>query len=125
MPAARIPRTVARSEPKPRFRRRSWHLAFVRQLPCVVCGSAGPSEVAHVRSGSDGGVGMKPADRYIVSLCRDCHSLQHQVNWPSGAPCASIRSTSRFDCGQYPAISRPGREPSSGRDRRSTCWKTT
>ena len=31
-----------------------------------------------MRSGSDGGVGMKPADRYCVSLCTDCHALQHQ-----------------------------------------------
>src|SRR5215469_13785834 len=79
MPPARIPRTLARGEPKPRFRRRLQHLAFVRLLPCVVCGRAGPSEVAHVRSGSDGGVGMKPADRYCVSICTDCHALQHQL----------------------------------------------
>ena len=31
-----------------------------------------------MRSGSDGGAGMKPADRYCVSLCTDCHALQHQ-----------------------------------------------
>ena len=31
-----------------------------------------------MRSGSDSGVGMKPADRYCVSLCTDCHALQHQ-----------------------------------------------
>ena len=54
------------------------HLTFVRQLPCVVCGRAAPSEAAHVRSGSDGGAGMKPSDRYTVSLCSDCHALQHQ-----------------------------------------------
>ena len=78
MPAARIPRIVAHGEPRPRFRRRSRHLAFVRQLPCVVCGKAAPSDAAHVRSGSDGGAGMKPADRYCVSLCTDCHALQHQ-----------------------------------------------
>jgi hypothetical protein len=31
-----------------------------------------------VRSGSDGGAGIKPSDRYSVSLCTDCHALQHQ-----------------------------------------------
>jgi len=31
-----------------------------------------------VRSGSDGGTGMKPSDRYSVPLCADCHVLQHQ-----------------------------------------------
>jgi hypothetical protein len=44
----------------------------------VVCGKAAPSEAAHVRSGSGGGAGMKPPDRYCVSLCCDCHALQHQ-----------------------------------------------
>jgi|SRR5215831_21251307 len=78
MPAARIPRTMAPGTRKPEVRRRWQHLAFVRQLPCVVCGKAPPSEAAHVRSGSDGGAGMKPADRYCVSLCNDCHALQHQ-----------------------------------------------
>ena len=77
MPPARIPRTVV-GEPKSRFRGRSQHLGFIRQLPCVVCGAAPPSEAAHVRSGSDGGAGMKPADRYCVSLCSGCHALQHQ-----------------------------------------------
>src|SRR5205085_11783572 len=78
MPASRIRRTVSRGKPKPNLRRRTQHLAFIRQLPCVVCGKAPPSEAAHVRSGSDGGAGMKPADRYCLSLCSDCHALQHQ-----------------------------------------------
>ena len=78
MPASRIPRGAARAKPKPDLRKRMQHLTFVRQLPCVVCGRAAPSEAAHVRSGSDGGAGMKPSDRYTVSLCSDCHALQHQ-----------------------------------------------
>jgi hypothetical protein len=78
MLSPRIPRTVLRGKPKPDRRRRTQHLAFVRQLPCVVCGKAAPSEAAHVRSGSDGGAGIKPSDRYSVSLCTDCHALQHQ-----------------------------------------------
>jgi hypothetical protein len=78
MTAARIPRTLGYGKAKPEFRRRSQHLAFLRQLPCVVCGKAPPSEAAHVRLGSDGGAGMKPADRHCVSLCSDCHALQHQ-----------------------------------------------
>jgi hypothetical protein len=31
-----------------------------------------------VRSGADAGAGMKPSDRYSVSLCTSCHVLQHQ-----------------------------------------------
>ena len=69
---------VARSKPKPEFRRRAQHLAFVRQLSCVACGKAAPSEAAHVRLGTDGGAGIKPSDRYSVSLCTSCHELQHR-----------------------------------------------
>ena len=78
MPLARIPRTSMRRNGAPRFRKRAQHLAFIRQLPCVACGYAPPSEAAHVRSGSDGGAGMKPSDRFSLPLCTECHALQHQ-----------------------------------------------
>src|SRR5438477_7518548 len=78
MPPPRIPRTAPRGKRKPEHRTHTKHLGFVRQLPCVVCGKAAPSEAAHVRSGSDAGAGMKPSDRYSLSLCADCHALQHQ-----------------------------------------------
>jgi hypothetical protein len=32
-----------------------------------------------VRTGTDGGVGMKPGDRYTVPLCTACHAKQHRV----------------------------------------------
>ena len=79
MPAPRVPRTMARPTRKPHMRRRPQHLAFVRQLPCVACGKAAPSEAAHVRTGTDGGVGMKPGDRYTVPLCTVCHAKQHRI----------------------------------------------
>ena len=79
MPAPRIPRPVARSKPKPNLRRGVQHLAFVRQLPCVTCGKAALSEASHVRTGTDGGVGRKPGDRYAVPLCTICHAKQHRV----------------------------------------------
>jgi len=79
MPAARISRTVTGSKLKPDLRRRVRHLAFVRQLPCVACGKVAPSEAAHVRTGTDGGVGVKPADRYTVPLCAACHARQHRI----------------------------------------------
>jgi hypothetical protein len=78
VPAPRIPRAVAYGKPKADFRRRAQHVTFIRQLPCVGCGKAAPSEAAHVRSGSDGGAGMKPSDRYSLSLCTSCHELQHR-----------------------------------------------
>jgi hypothetical protein len=79
MPAPRIPRAVARRKFKPDLRRRVKHLAFVRQLPCVACGKAAPSQAAHVRTGTDGGVGVKPGDRYTVPLCTACHAKQHRI----------------------------------------------
>jgi hypothetical protein len=79
MPASRIPKAIARGNRKPNLHRRGQHLAFVRQLPCVACGKAAPSEAAHVRRGANGGVGVKPADRYAVPLCNACHALQHWV----------------------------------------------
>lgn len=36
-------------------------------------------ECAHVRGGTDGGMSMKPSDRWTISLCRDCHAEQHQI----------------------------------------------
>ena len=79
MPAPRISRTVAHPKSKPNFRRRVEHLAFIRLLPCVACGKAAPSEAAHVRTGTDGGVGMKPGERYAIPLCTACHAKQHRV----------------------------------------------
>jgi hypothetical protein len=79
MPAPRIPRTMARSKPTPNLRSRVAHLAFVRQLSCVACGKAAPSDAAHVRTGTDGAIGRKPGDRYAVPLCTACHAKQHRV----------------------------------------------
>ena len=36
-------------------------------------------ECAHVRRGSDGGVGLKPSDRWVISLCVAHHREQHQI----------------------------------------------
>ena len=79
MPAPRIPHIVTHRKSKPDLRRRVRHLAFVRQLPCVACGGAAPSEAAHVRTGTDGGAGIKPGDRYAVPLCAACHAKQHRI----------------------------------------------
>lgn len=56
------------------------HRAWVRKHACCVPGCKGvPIEAAHVRSGTDGGMGLKPSDIWVISLCRDHHSRQHQV----------------------------------------------
>jgi hypothetical protein len=55
------------------------HRNWVRGHACCVCGSMSAIECAHVRVGTDGGTGLKPSDRWCVSLCRDCHAEQHRI----------------------------------------------
>lgn len=62
------------------------HLAFIRQLPCVVCGNNISSEAAHIRF-ADLTVGKpytgrseKPDDIWTVPLCNEHHARQHTGN---------------------------------------------
>ena len=58
------------------------HLRHVRSHYCVACGAEAPIEAAHVRLGSDGGMGSKPSDFFAVALCggpEGCHQLQHTI----------------------------------------------
>ena len=55
------------------------HLNHVRSHACVTCDASAPIEAAHVRIGSDAGMGRKPSDYYAVPLCKSCHGLQHQM----------------------------------------------
>lgn len=75
-----LPPRIAK-KPKRETRWRSpAHLAFIRAHHCCVSDCAGmPIEAAHVRTGSDGGMGLKPSDFYAISLCRDHHAEQHSV----------------------------------------------
>lgn len=53
------------------------HRSWVRGHACCACGSQTAIECAHVRVGTDGGTGIKPSDRWCISLCKDCHCEQH------------------------------------------------
>lgn len=55
------------------------HRAWVRRHACSACGSMAAIECAHVRTGTGGGMSMKPSDRWCLSLCHDCHALQHRI----------------------------------------------
>ena len=58
------------------------HLRHVREHACVNCDASVNIEAAHVRLGSDGGMGRKPSDYYAVALCggaAGCHARQHQM----------------------------------------------
>lgn len=71
----RIPKKPKRAS---RWRSQA-HCNFVRQHACSNCGGTAAIEVAHVRNGSGAGVGQKPDDWNTLSLCRECHALQHSL----------------------------------------------
>lgn len=58
------------------------HLRWVRGFECCCAASGnceGRIEAAHVRSETDGGMGVKPSDRYAVPLCSGHHAEQHRL----------------------------------------------
>jgi hypothetical protein len=65
------------------------YLSRIRQCPCLRCGMDPCGMAAHVRMGCNAlgkktaGTGRKPADRWAVPLCGDCHlrdnDSQHKV----------------------------------------------
>lgn len=57
------------------------HLQWIRGCLCLMLTSecSGPIEAAHIRNGTDGGMGQKPSDCYTVPLCRHHHAMQHAV----------------------------------------------
>ena len=76
----KLPQKIRTNSKRADERRRSpAHRAWVRLHACSACGSHSGIECAHVRSGTDGGTGIKPSDRWCISLCRDCHGLQHAI----------------------------------------------
>jgi hypothetical protein len=64
---------------KPRIERGT-HLAWIRTLPCLICGTDQDIEAAHIRYPSLlagkplTGVGTKPHDCWTVPLCRHHHT---------------------------------------------------
>ena len=82
--APRIPREIIKARRKPNPRRQVEHRKFVAAIGiCLGCGSEGPCEAAHIRNNTDGGVGLKPNDRFTVPLgsisnC-GCHARQHRI----------------------------------------------
>lgn len=72
----RIKKTKARRDNRLRC---PTFLRFVREHACSVTGCVGrPIQAAHVRTGTDGGMGLKPSDCWAISLCDAHHHLQHQ-----------------------------------------------
>lgn len=52
------------------------HLQFVSELPCLKCDSS-PCDPHHLKTMTDGGIGIKPSDSWAVPLCRAHHTELH------------------------------------------------
>jgi hypothetical protein len=68
----------------PRIENRN-HLAFIRKLPCIVCGTRRNIEAAHVKLGNplygkEPGGTLRPNDSFVLSLCAAHHDEQHAMN---------------------------------------------
>jgi hypothetical protein len=71
------PKVVSKKAAKKKSERSTKHLAALRQLPCLACGCDPCGEAAHVRMGSQTGLGKKPSDYRAIPLCHEDHMLQH------------------------------------------------
>lgn len=69
------------------------YLAYVRTLPCLVCGRHGPCDPAHIRAAAPlygkryTGKAEKPDDKWVLPLCRRHHEAQHresELGWWAG-----------------------------------------
>jgi hypothetical protein len=75
-----LPQRIDRSRKEPDGRTCPAHRAWVRRHHCCVPGCRQvPIECAHVRGGTDGGMGLKPSDRWVISLYSCHHKEQHQI----------------------------------------------
>lgn len=80
MPEIRFPARLAPSRPVKTVRLCPAHRSWVRRHRCSVRGCERvPIECAHVRGATNAGLGMKPSDRWTVSLCWYHHREQHQL----------------------------------------------
>lgn len=58
------------------------HLKFVRGFVCSIHDKhecEGGIEAAHCRTGTDGGMGVKPSDYWAIPLCSGAHREQHAI----------------------------------------------
>lgn len=58
------------------------HLKWIRGFVCAVADKhdcEGKIEAAHVRTGTDGGMGVKPSDCHAIPLCASAHREQHNI----------------------------------------------
>lgn len=68
-PARRSPRRWSPRKPARNHHYRAW----IRTLPCAVCGIEGHGLVEAAHTGSDGGTSMKASDYSCIPLCHAHH----------------------------------------------------
>ncbi|QIO34348.1 DUF968 domain-containing protein [Bradyrhizobium sp. 1(2017)] len=64
------------------------YLAYIRTLPCCICGDNTSTEAAHLRVGLISastpkratGMGEKSSDKWALPLCSRHHREQHRMN---------------------------------------------
>lgn len=77
--------SVASTKQRRPRERNERHLSFIRGLKCCICGASNP-DPAHLRAASavhgkrETGGAEKPADKFVVPLCRKHHEEQHGEN---------------------------------------------
>ena|SRR3990167_8233061 len=61
------------------------HRAWIRSRPCTVENGdcRGAVQAHHVRDETDGGMGLKPHDKWCVPLCMWHHDHGHRIGWQS------------------------------------------
>lgn len=78
-----LPARIRADKPAKVKRRCPSHTKWIGEFSCSVPGCTGrPIEVAHVRTGTNGGTGLKPTDDWTISLCHEHHSEQHRIGEP-------------------------------------------
>jgi hypothetical protein len=92
---ARIPRNLPARKKPVREGMSAKHLAFIRSLPCCVCGSVHLVHAHHLLRTGEHGMGQRSADKYALPLCDKwapeigCHRKLH-VNGDEEAWLASV-----------------------------------
>ena len=91
MPSLRLPAVLKRVKSGKVSRDFPAHRAWVRKHGCSVpaCHHL-PIECAHVRRGTDGGIGLKPSDAWCISLCSQHHAEQHRIGEMAFEKCYGV-----------------------------------
>ena len=80
MPELRFPPLLPAKARANERRTSAAHRAWVRRHRCSVRGCRNSQiDCVHVRNGTDGGLGLKPSDKWTISLCQSHHLEQHEI----------------------------------------------